>query len=399
MSIGAGNFVTGLEDDLNDGGINSGATTFAGVEDLAGFFGDEYLVNSTEGDIYYLSQLHVTQSGQGTPYLSLARSTSSSSLNMADGSNTTIAAALVAPALVTIPDVVVKNSAFAAQKAAINPAATNAGQTVDIYAQKDFATYGEYGTPTTLAEVTLDGTAVGDVDLGSLVYGNPFPASWQPYLEVAYSYNVPFDLTGEESGGTATFESTSVFHQPLTGINWTSAIAPPLAPVTNVKINGTLSAFTDQTGVGVTPTFSWTAPGGAVAPNNYIVSVYELALDDNGDVAIGNSSTPVPPQDYSFITSATSFTIPAGVFTAETSTATHWYFASVDAVYTATGSTPIDLTASPYRSGTTSLDVQVVTNKFTPGAGSAPPSTYRRPPARAVRSAAHHRRLLAPLAR
>jgi hypothetical protein len=379
VSVGAGNFVNGLENALDgDGGITAGAITFAGKESIGGTktfadqTGDYYLVDSTKGDQYYLTQLHEKTSGAGAhPYRAVTKAYSSTTLHMTDGSDSSIAGAMLAVAPVAVPDLKFNNTAFLAQKAAINPAATNGGQTVTLFAEKDFATYGHYMTPPSLLTASLDGSATGDVDLGAVLYGNPFPASWQTGAQIESTFKVPYHLPGDTK--PASFSSVSRSILPIASVDLTS-IGPSLQPVTNLQIAGK-DAFTDQVNVGASPTISWTAPAGGQAPNDYLVSIYELSLDGTA-TTIGYILSP-ELQDLVITTTATSYKIPSAFLTAETAMATHWYFVTVTAVYNKLGATALDLAVSPLRYGDTFLETETVSNKFTTGPGTAPPSSYR----------------------
>lgn len=379
VSVGAGNFVNGVENALdNDAGIFPGAITFAGKESIGGpktfadQLGDYYLVDATKGDQYYLTQLHDKTSATGAhPYRAVTKAYSSTTLHMTDGSDSSIAGAMLAVTPVAVPDLKFNNSAFLAQKAAINPAATSAGQTVTLFAEKDFATYGHYMTPPSLLTASLDGSATGDVDLGAVLYGNPFPASWQTGVQIESTFKLAYHLPGETK--PAIFSSVSRSILPLESVDL-SSIGPSLQPVTNLQIAGK-DGFTDQVNVGASPTISWTAPAGGQAPNDYLVSIYELSLDGSA-TTIGYALSP-ELQDLVITTTATSYKIPAVFLTAATATATHWYFVTVDAVYNKQGATALDLDVSPLRYGNTFLEIETVSNKFTSGPGTAPPSSYR----------------------
>ncbi len=378
VSAGAGNELTGVEDHLIDGGIAAAATSFIGLESIDGNAGDWHLVDSTEGDILYMMQLHQETSTTGKAYRSVTNGGSFNNVTMTDGSITALTAAL--PLLATptaIADLKIKTSSFLAQKTAVNPSATSAGQDLTIYAQKGFSTYGYYGFPVPLLEAKVDGSATADVDFGAVVYSDPLPASWELFAYATYGFNMSFDLTGDTAPGT--FDAVSGFYAPASGFDFAGGVAPTMAPMTNLEIAGK-NGFADQVSVGTSPTISWTAPAmsGHIV---YFVSLYELSLNDDGSVALGNS-TYAPPQyplqDETFYTTSTSFTIPAGLLTKD-DTHSHWYFITVDAQITELNGTAVDQTVTPNRGGTTYMDVEIVSNKFTPGTGVKPPSTYRRP--------------------
>jgi hypothetical protein len=70
-------------------------------------------------------------------------------------------------------------------------------------------------------------------------------------------------------------------------------------------ING-LSLFTPQTGVGITPSLSWSAPATG-APTSYRVTIYRLYVS-------GTASATSPVATWAV--SSTSVTVPAGVLAA-----------------------------------------------------------------------------------
>ena len=60
----------------------------------------------------------------------------------------------------------------------------------------------------------------------------------------------------------------------------TISLEPQLSQVQTAKLNG-VDFFADQTGVGATPTITWTAPT-LGTPSRYELYVYEWSIDTNG---------------------------------------------------------------------------------------------------------------------
>ncbi len=385
LSQGAGNYLAGLEFDLDgyqgDAGVDTGGTAFNGVESIAGLFGDNKLIDSSKGDLYYLYQLHAEKSdagaGVGVEYQTATKAISRSTIDMIDGgSPSAISGSMSATTSTKITGMVVKNSAFAAQHAAINPAATLADVSIEIAAAKDFTTYGYYGTPAPLFNAKIDASSGTDLNFGSFSFGNPFPASWEPLVYVTYGFNV--DITMATDAGPAvplTFSAVSGFFAPVDGFNWASGIAPALSPMTAVKINGA-DAFTDQLNVTTSPTISWTAAASGPTVTNYFVNLWELSVDSGGATAVGNFFFGAAPLAQ-FTTNATSLKIPAGLLQAETSAESHWYFATIDAEVMKDGSgAVVDQTLTPYKQGVNYGDIEVVTNKFCTGPGVSIPTSF-----------------------
>ena len=89
----------------------------------------------------------------------------------------------------------------------------------------------------------------------------------------------------------------------------------------------------------------------------YLVSIYELSpADDN--TARDRRSPSFRRRSIRcriglfYTTGDQAFKLPAIVLQAETSDASHWYFATIDAEVTATGATGVDKTISPFETGT-----------------------------------------------
>jgi len=368
VSLGADNFLSDVENDLDSSltsglsAIDAGATTFTGIESINGVYSDYHLVDSTQGDVYYLYQLHAQSSDAGNAYLAADKVYINDGIDMIDGGVTSISGGMDGgfPAT-SVSTMLLNGSAFAAQQSGVNPAATNANIEVSVLAEKDFQSYGWFTTSMPLFDATV-ANAGADIALGTVSWRDPFPASWDTIVNVIYGFNV--DLAVPTASHAATFQALSQFYRPANGFDWSTGFAPTVQPVTDVKINGN-DAFTDQHNTTVAPTISWSAPATGPTPNNYFVGIYQLAIDQNGTTT------------YSFLgnmfTSGTSVTLPGALLTQDTATKSYWFFVTIDAELLKNGSATVDQTTTPFQQAVTYDDVEVVTAKFSTGPGTAPP--------------------------
>ncbi|MGA2004558.1 MAG: hypothetical protein ABSG70_14325, partial [Terriglobales bacterium] len=139
-------------------------------------------------------------------------------------------------------------------------------------------------------------------DIGPIAYGNPYPKSWP--LFVIYEYDAATFYTAPGASNSASL-TTSAYGYTTTLPTATSPIVPLVGVVQNPNVNGT-SFFANQTGAGVAPTLTWSAPSVGTA-TFYRVRVN--LLSNNG----GNSTfTTVAVLS----TQETSLQIPPGVLTA-----------------------------------------------------------------------------------
>ncbi len=368
MSQGADNFVSGLDQLANE--PDAGDTVFTGDEMVSDESGDGNLVDSSEGDVLYIWQLHSAISGNGIAYQTAQRSFADTTLTMVDGQDNQVSGAMSMPAANAIADVVLPRSQWTGLLASANPAATDNGQAVYIDVESGYDDHGWYGYS---GDALILGAQPGttDLDLGAVSWQSPVPASadWDAFALLFANSNLNYTV----GSNTSSFQITSAIEEPLgAGFDWTTALAPPLSPPQAPLIKG-LSAFSDQTNAadanGVV-TLSWSAPAQGT-PDFYLVTLYEL--DSGADAS----------ELASFITKATSLAI-----TPDQLPDAAWYMATVDAVKQSRSGAALDPTLSPIDVASTYLTGELATNKFTPGAA---PST-RRPASDARTSLAAQRR-------
>jgi len=139
-----------------------------------------------------------------------------------------------------------------------------------------------------------------NADLGKVSYGNPFPPSSWPlfdaYSWVSYALYVapgatnPAAINAQATGYNTSLPTASSPIKPLVGV------------VTNPTISG-VNFFSDQIGVGLTPTLKWSPPALGKA-TYYDVLVFQLSNDS------GNTDT---AKIASIRTAGTTLSIPQGL--------------------------------------------------------------------------------------
>ncbi|HEU4951688.1 MAG TPA: fibronectin type III domain-containing protein [Holophagaceae bacterium] len=274
-----------------------GATALAGFSlNLAGndlFFP---LPDATKGDQVYLDQL-TTRTASGEAYRALARTYVAPAFTMTDGTASNLSGGFLDVPQAAALRLNWHRSAFQAFAPGVHPSAAVAGSYLFTYAYPLPSTYGLPFNAFQLLDYTSAGT--GDVDLGDLPYGNPFPAAWSVAVE---SYQ-GFTLSYLAPGATTPVTLTRYAYQASTSLPTAAApVTPLLGPIQAPKINGK-DLFANQVSVGTTPTLSWGAP--ALGPvSGYVVTCYQLS-------ASGTAST---LQNVArFRTRTTSIKLPSGV--------------------------------------------------------------------------------------
>jgi hypothetical protein len=181
-----------------------------------------------------------------------------------------------------------------------------------------------------------------DVNLGTLAYANPFPSTWAELLEVSTKYHVSYIAPG----ATAAFDAYPRVSQQVVLSSAGSTVSPMLSPVQAVKIAGR-AATTQLSGVGLTPTISWSAPS-LGTPQAYAVYVYKLA-NSNGASQVSTAAV--------FYTKGTNVMVPPSLLASGTT-----YYVSIWALISGT----VDLTYSPYRKRLPHAWANALTPTFTP---------------------------------
>jgi hypothetical protein len=164
--------------------------------------------------------------------------------------------------------------------------------------------------PPTLFTMTIAGPAAANVTVGSgLTYARVLDTTrWNEWRGVDFTGSVPYTATGATNAATAT---VSVGRREA--VSATTPLAPTLTPVTGLTVTPAsglpLGAYVAQTGVGLTPTISWSPPVTGTA-TSYTLEVFRLVR--SGTNLVNTTITPVA----TFVTGSTQVAIPTGVLTA-----------------------------------------------------------------------------------
>ena len=292
---------TALSLPLTSGDITNapapGASTLSGF--TMNFAGSDIsfpLLDATKGDQAYLNQLTTRSAGAET-YRALAKSFVAPATTMTDG-----VAANLSGGFLDVPQTSTlrlnwQRSAFAAFAPGVNPSAAPSGSFFFTYAYPLPSSYGLPYNAFQLLDYT--GTGTGDLDLGDLAYGNPFPASWSVAAEAYQAFNVSYLAPG----ASRPLVLTRYAYQATTTLpTATSPMTPLLGPAQNPKINGK-DLFTNQLSVGTNPILSWSAPAVGSA-SGYVVTCYRL-FASGGNTSLQNIGR--------FRTRTTSIKLPNGV--------------------------------------------------------------------------------------
>ena len=178
--------------------------------------------------------------------------------------------------------------------------------------------------------------------VGTMSYANPFPSTWAELLEVHAKYHVSYMAPG----ATTALDLYPSMGQQVLLSGAPTTVSPTLGPAQSIKIAGQ-SASTQLSGVGLTPTISWSAPA-VGTPQAYSVYVYHLT-NSSGTTQWSTAAV--------FYTKATSVTVPPNVLTSGNT-----YYVAISALTSGT----VDLTYSPYRSRLPYAWANALTATFTP---------------------------------
>jgi hypothetical protein len=222
-----------------------------------------------------------------------------------------------------------KRSQFAGYRSAYNPNATvTKGPFFEVDSTPGAATYGNAGE-------WLDGYSWQDTDpanTSDVNLGNqPIPPVPAGFDRVYYAGDTHYlSLTAPGASSAYTYTVKGIRSYTLTPPSGSAPLEALVSPVTSPKINGS-SLFQNQTGVGRTPTLSWTAPSFG-SPNLYIITINQL-VNSGGATQSGQLCRLFLPGTM------TSVTVPAGILQ-DGNTYTFLITAYVDGGY--------DLAAAPW---------------------------------------------------
>ncbi len=302
-------------------GVTAGSTSFSPTLPWS-----SYLIDASQGDTAYLMQL-IAQQASGYTLNVVQKAAGPLAFTQTDGSTTVVPAAMDWPHTAITTHLAFQGSAFAALANGINPRATPYGSYIYFDVSPASLSFGQVGsTPDLIAYLNANGSISTDVDFGTIGYGNPFSASWQPFLVA----NQVTEMTYIVPGATPTGLSIrGAIHVTLPA-SQSAAIAPLVGPVASPTINGQ-SFFNDQAGVGTMPILRWSAPQVGVA-TGYMVYVAQFYVD--------SQQQPASRSVAWFYTAGTSQTFPPSLLVSGNS-----YFAVIQAV----SNPAYDITQSPFR--------------------------------------------------
>jgi hypothetical protein len=286
---------------------NSGAfQLFPGVAGETSFTGTyDYVTNLndyTQGDKTYFLQL-ITQPLGGFNFAAAGRYFAPENFVQTDGSNVTLSGTLKTVAQNQTLRVNIDGADLAAVALGANPGAVLAETMIAFDVYPGSLSKGHLTSAPDLVAYSI-GTGETPMltvnqDFGDIFYGNPFPKNWTPFM--AYQYNAL--TTYLAPGATYPTQLMSIVSGATTKLpSQTSPVHPMVGTVLNPLVGGN-NLFADQSGIGLTPTLTWTAPDVGTA-DAYQVYVYELDNDS------GNS---VYGQVARFQTQSTSITFPPGI--------------------------------------------------------------------------------------
>lgn len=282
------------------------------------------LSDSSLGDQTYVMQLHQLTLVNGMRFYFLGDAAGPLGLTTVDGASTSLSASLDWATNSVAFEGWFNGSEFVGLQTAVNPNAKVRGTNISFGVQAMGNSHGslQWPNPRLVAYYGEDGAISTDVDLYMLGGGNPFPTQWPLLLD----YDQPFAVIYTVPG--TSLKLTLICHVRTASLpSYADPVRPLVAPVISPTINGN-SFFADQSGVGLNPVLSWTAPTTATG---YRVSIWRL-FDGGGSAAAEEIGV--------LHTTATSITVPPGVMTAGNA-----YFVVIQA-HSEPGT---DYSYSPYR--------------------------------------------------
>ena len=281
-----------------------GETAFVGTFPYALFYGIN-LSDASQGDQYEIIQLSTQTVGGG--FTGAAKAFFPAKFTQAQASDTPFKGTLVTLAQTNEFEANINGADLTAQAMAANPGAQLLSTNLVLDAYPGSVAHGEKTSTPDLVAYNLSyfvssPNITTNTDFGRVHFGNPFPASWplfdlyswfsQTYYTAPGATNGLYLYTFVEGDNTALPTSTSPI-KPLVGV------------VSNPSINGK-SFFSDQTGVGLTPTLRWSPPSVGQA-TFYDVDIIQLSNSGGNTSRTGFTTVRTP---------RTSLTIPQGLLSA-----------------------------------------------------------------------------------
>jgi hypothetical protein len=280
--------------------VSSGATTLSKTYDLNATSASQVLATTADHPI--LIDYVMANAGAGGA-ATAKRSFSPTPYNQTNGNSANVTGAFANIATTETTSVNWLRSEFHAgtNMTDIAPAAALYAEYSILTAQPGGLTHGVYCNGMDLAQFyAATGTGTADVNFGSVSYGDPFDSTWGHYFFTVMAASFTVTASGATTAATV-YGFVRTMEARASSMSLHALLSPPKA----LKVNNQ-AATANLTGVGTTPTLSWTAPTTGTA-NTYQVYVYRV---------YNNGGTTTRSAVAAFYTDQTSLIIPAGVLTA-----------------------------------------------------------------------------------
>jgi hypothetical protein len=329
-------------------GITSLSVTFDWQENV--FDGFTRLPDASKGDVTYFIQRNTQPMSGGCGGAVTKRFARSTTFTVPDGGGITAPVDLQPVSLTNSIATAASFSKFATLVPSINPQAlllpdpaglTSPEAGASLFAVPGSLSYPDFtglGVVPRMAAYAYPSTTA-DTDCGTLAYGGILDPPFQTMRNFAYLAGVILDADGTDIG------LNPIIGAQEDASKVSNAIEPKLGPVASPRINGK-DAFQAQTGVGQTPTLSWSQPKIGSA-SDYTVNIQMLSGPDTESDVI---------QIVAGVHGGNSFTLPAGLLKAGKT-----YVATITAVDESSHDPN-----RPLRSGLPIYTADAVTNTFTP---------------------------------
>ena len=286
FSPGSATSAYGMESNAIAGAPQVAATSLSGFEyDLSTAYIPN-LIDGSSGDQLTLTHL-ATQTDSVRVFRTAAETFVPDSFDVANGGTATLAGAFT-PLTTTTSNVPWDRPAFAAELTAHSPGSQPTNfSTLAISTLPEAETRGFY---TSEPDVLIfapgyktDSTAVS----ATWAYGEPFPSTWTEFAWCRYYTYRFIQLPGTTN--TAIFGRLLAYRE-LSTVSDQAPLEPEVGMVVSPQINGKDAFGTAlMTGVGTTPTLSWSPPTVGVA-SRYYVTVNSV-LDQGGQTTLQETAT------------------------------------------------------------------------------------------------------------
>lgn len=221
-------------------------------------FEGEAVPEAARGDDLTIFQLAGTRSDAGVVVKTAVRALATQT-TLAIGTPTPLAGDLVTLPLVDA-GYAFRGGEFAKHGAAVGPGAAPylVRLLVDAHPGRFGRTTNPGGTPD-LAIVELPPDA-GDTDV-TFQYGNPFPATWTPFVTAGALYDIQYALTLSDGGMSFARSELGFVSVALTAEAAAAGpVAPLVTPPRDVTLDGRTASLGALADVSVTPEVAWTKP-------------------------------------------------------------------------------------------------------------------------------------------